>query len=170
MTRILDNRSLVGIDPTPRGLAFVFFERGELLDWGTWRDDGRELGLLDRLLDGCAADVLVLEDPAGPLCQRRPRMRQLLRVMARHGRARGLEVRMVAREDVRREWAAQGLRRKDAIASQVAKRFPELAPLVPRPRKSYRSEEARAQIFDAVSLVLHACSVSDKLSRVPQGA
>jgi hypothetical protein len=33
--------------------------------------------------------------------------------------------------------------------------FPEIEPLIPRRRKVYRSEQARADIFDAVSLVLY---------------
>ena len=61
MTQIADQRSIVGVDPGSRGLAFVFFERGTLLDWGTRRRDGDELALLDRLLDRCNAEVLVLK-------------------------------------------------------------------------------------------------------------
>jgi hypothetical protein len=158
MTKIEDERTIVGIDPTHRGLAFVFFEQGRLLDWGTWRDDENELALLDRVLDGCAADVLVLEDPTAPGCLRRPRVAQLLRNLEHHALRRGRTVIKVAREDVRQDWKAQGVKSKHAVATAIAERFPDLAMILPRPRKVYRSEDPRIQIFDAASLVLFACS------------
>lgn len=160
MTRIGDERSIVGIDPTHRGLAFVFFEEGVLIDWGTWRDDGNELALLDRLLDGCAADVLVLEDRDADGCRRKPRVRELLHALERHARQRGHAVIKIAREDVRREWKARGLKSKQAIAAAIAERFTDLAMILPAPRKVYRSEDARVQIFDAASLVLLACALA----------
>jgi hypothetical protein len=46
--------------------------------------------------------------------------------------------------------------RKHAVAKGIAEDFPVLEPLVPRPRKFYMDEEARVQVFDAASLVLHA--------------
>ena len=42
------------------------------------------------------------------------------------------------------------------MAAAIAALFPELEPIVPRKRKVYRSEEARAEIFDAISLALRA--------------
>jgi hypothetical protein len=160
MTRLLDRRSIVAIDPSDRGLAFVFFEEGRLIDWGTWRDDGNELALLDRLLDGCAADVLVLEDPSAPGCRRKARVRELLRMLERNARRGGRTVFKVARDSVRSEWKAQGCRTKQQVAAAIAERFPELETVVPPPRKVYRSEDSRVQLFDAASLVLHAFGTS----------
>lgn len=156
MTEISDRRFIVGIDPTPRGLAFVCFESGELLDWGTRRSDGGASSALDRLLTATKADVLVLEDPDASRCERRPRMKRLLKELAAHARSRGLDVRLVSRYAVRSEWAKQGRTRKHTVAAAIAESFPEIDVLVPRARKVYRSEEARAEIFDALSLVLHA--------------
>jgi hypothetical protein len=156
MTQIVDQRSIVGVDPGSRGLAFVFFERGRLLDWGTRRRDGDELALLDQLLDRCNAEVLVLEDPDAARSERRPRVRRLLRLMARHAAERGVIVQTVCRYDVRQAWAACGRTRKHAVAAEIGTMFPEIEPLVPRIRKFYNGEQARADIFDAVSLILHA--------------
>jgi hypothetical protein len=156
MTRIADNRSIVAIDPTPRGLAFAFFESGELLDWGTRRSDGSELAVLERLLGGFKADVLVLENPDAAGSERRPRMRVVLRRLAEDALTRGVAVVTVGRRDVREEYGRQGVTRKHGVAAAIAALFPEVEPLVPRVRKVYRSEEARAEIFDAISLVLHA--------------
>ena len=156
MTQIADQRSIVGVDPCSRGLAFVFFERGMLLDWGTRRRDGDELALLDQLLDRCNAEVLVLEDPDAPRSERRPRVRRLLRLMARHAAERGVTVQTVCRYDVRQAWAARGRTTKHAVAAEIGTMFPEIEPLVPRIRKVFNAEQARADIFDSVSLVLHA--------------
>ena len=170
MTRIADERLIVGIDPTSRGLAFVFFESGELLDWGTRRNDGNELHLLDRLLDTFKADVLVLEDGDAPRSERRPRVRRLLRLMTEHARSRGIVVVTVSRHDVREEWANRGMSTKHTVAVAIGAMFPEVEMLVPRKRKVYWSEEARAEIFDAISLVLHAFPVDPADAEAEQAA
>lgn len=170
MTRIIDQRSVIAIDPNSRGLAFAFFEGGDLLDWGTRRDDGHELDLLDRLLRSYRADLVVLEDPDAPRSERRPRMRRLLRLMARQAREHGTAMVTVSRYAVRQEWARGGFTTKHAVAKEIGAMFPEIEPLVPRRRKVFRSEQARTEIFDAVSLVVHACGVQqagEAISRAP---
>jgi hypothetical protein len=168
MTQIADERSIVSVDPGSRGLAFVFFERGMLLDWGTRRRDGDELALLDQLLDRCNAEVLVLEDPDAARSERRPRVRRLLRLMARHAAERGVIVQTVCRYDVRQAWAARGRTRKHAVAAEIGAMFPEIEPLVPRIRKVYNGEQARADIFDAVSLVLHVFRIQAPSAPEPE--
>jgi len=156
--RLHDRRSIVGIDPTPRGIAFVFFELGELMDWGTFEDDptdAAQLGLLDGILDGCAADVLVLEDADAEGSRRKPRMRHLLRLFAKHATRRGVSVVKVPRADVHQAWAKRGITTKEAVAAAIGDYFPEIAHLVPPKRKTGWNETDRVNIFDAASLVLH---------------
>lgn len=156
--RLADGRSIVAIDPTTRGIAFVFFENGEVMDWGeriSKREAEDELRIIDRLVDGCAADVLVLEDPDAEGCLRRPRIRSLLRAIARHGRRRGVAVLAVSRGDVRSSWAMRGVTNKEDIAAKLADRFSELQGVVPPRRKAWASEAPRVNVFDAASLVLH---------------
>jgi hypothetical protein len=156
--RLRDHRSIVGIDPTPRGIAFVFFERGELLDWSHLEDDTEDevqLVLLDRILDGCAADALILEDPDAEGAKRKPRMAHLLRLFATHAKRRSIDVVRVARRDVHDVWAARGLTTKESAAAAIAEVLPELAHLVPPKRKTGWNEADRVNIFDAVSLVLY---------------
>jgi hypothetical protein len=156
--RLHDERSIVGIDPTPRGIAYVFFERGELLDWGTLEDDPEDavqLALLDRILDGCAADVLVLEDPDADGSKRKPRMAHLLRLFAKHARARGLVAIRISRAAVHEAWAKRGLTTKEAVAAAIGELLPELEHLVPPKRKTGWNEADRVNIFDAASLVLY---------------
>lgn len=156
MKALSDERCILGVDPNSRGLAFVSFENGQLLDWGTRRRDGDELAVLDELLDRSAADVLVLEDWDAPRCERRARMRRLLRTLADRARARGVSVVPVSRYEVRLAWKNLGVTTKHGVALQIAGRFSELEPVLPRPRKRYQPEQARMDIFDAASLVTHA--------------
>jgi hypothetical protein len=157
MTIPYGQRSVVAIDPTPRGIAYVFFENGELLDCsqrGTTAEEREILAAVDEVLDGCAADVLVLEDPDVPSTRRHPRMQHVLRLITSHVRKRGIPVVQVEREEVRASWAGRGVTTKEAIAAAIAERYPLLAPFVPPPRKYPDSEDARVNLFDAASIAI----------------
>jgi hypothetical protein len=167
MTIPYGQRSVVAIDPTPKGIAYVFFENGELLDCAqrsTTADEREILAAVDEILSGCAADILVLEDPDVGSTRRHPRMRHVLRLVTSHVRKRGIPVVQVAREEVRAAWAARGLTTKEAIAAAIAERYPLLAPFVPPPRKYPASEDARVNLFDAASLALSLLEPSAAIS------
>jgi hypothetical protein len=157
MNCITERRSVVGIDVTTKGLAYIFFENGRLIDWQSMgRGEGKsDLALVDRIVDGCAADIVVIEDFDAEGCRLGSRARSVLRDIARHVRARGLRVRLVARREVTEAWNTRGKRNKQEIASAIAELFPELAPLVPPPRRNFDPEAERMNIFDALTLVLH---------------
>jgi hypothetical protein len=161
MKRLTDPRAILGIDPTKRGLAFVFFEGGQLIDWGI-RHAGSEIANFEAILNLCPADVIVLEDPDAERSERRPRMRNVLSRLARAAERRGLVVVKVSRFDVRRGWREREVTRKHSVAKAIAQEFPALEVFVPRPRiKAYMDEEARVQVFDAASLVLHAFGTAE---------
>lgn len=166
--KIGDRRSILGIDPTKRGLAFVFFEYGELIDWGTRSaksDPEAWLLVLGEILTTLAAEVVVLEDPDVQGCVRRPRIRTCLRAAASHAKGSDLVVLRVSRIRVRQAWKALGNRSKQSVAERLADDFPELGPLVPPPRKVFMDEDARLQIFDALTLVLAASDRAFLVSR-----
>jgi hypothetical protein len=155
MKRLIDSRAILGIDPTKRGLAFVYFENGHLIDWGI-RQAGNDIANFEAILKLCPADVIVLEDGVAERSERRPQMRKALSRLTRAAARQGLEVVWVSRFAVRREWRERGVTRKHAVAKAIAEDFPALEVFVPRPRsKPYMDEEARVQVFDAASLVLH---------------
>jgi hypothetical protein len=157
MKSVADPRAILGIDPTKRGLAFAFFENGQLIDWGMRGAAGNEIASFEAILDLCPSDVIVLEDPDAEGSERRPQMRKSLLRLARAAAARGLLVVRVSRFEVRQGWRVRGVTRKHAVAKAIAEDFPALEVFVPRPRiKPYMDEEARVQVFDAASLVLHA--------------
>jgi hypothetical protein len=156
MSQIAERRSIVGIDVTTKGLAYIFFENGRLIDWQSLgRGEGKsDLALVDRVIDGCAADIVVVEDPDADGCRRGTRARAVLRDIARHVRARGFRVRLVAKAEVSAAWAVRGRRNKQEIASAIGEIFPEFAPLVPPPRRNFDPEAERVNLFDALALVL----------------
>lgn len=154
--KLTDVRAILAVDPTSRGLAFAFFESGELLDWGTRHVEGNDIAALDRILELCPAHVLVIEDVTAPRCLRRARVRKVLGTIERAARSRGLDVRKVSAYDALRAWAARGCVNKSEIAQAMAREIPELEIVLPRPRGKYRSEQARMSIFDAASLAIYA--------------
>jgi hypothetical protein len=159
-------QAILGVDPTPRGLAFVSFEDGTVQDWGTRLVDSAEDALrgLDVILLLCGSEVVVIEDVDAPGSVRRPRIRIILRQLADHARRRGIEVVTVPREAVYEAWSARGLTNKYSIAQEIGKEFPDLEPLVPPPRKHYDVEPAKVHLFDAASLVLHAFGAEENPS------
>jgi len=160
--RAADPRAVLGIDPTSRGLAFAFFEEGNLLDWGTRRVEGDDLAALDRILALCPAEVIAIEDVHAKGCLRRARVKRLLAALAMHAKARGMEVRTVPRERVLRSWMARQGARKDTMAQTIASEFPVLDMVLPRARGKYRSEVARTAIFDAASFAIDALGASSE--------
>jgi hypothetical protein len=151
-----DDRVILAIDPTSRGLAFACFEAGEILDWGTRRVEGDDLAALDRILVLCPADLLVIEDTAANHCLRRPRVKRVLAAIERHAHARGIELRKVSAYAALRSWMRRGIANKSEMAKAIAEEFPPLETVVPRPRGKYRSEQARMGIFDAAALATYA--------------
>jgi len=159
MTVIGESQSILAADPTHDGIAFVYVDRGRPLDWGTRRNDGHELEVFERLVDDYVPTIVVLEDTSASGCERRARMRYLLRRFAARAEARGIRVIKVSRGAVRDSWRSAGVTRKQAAAVRIAQQFPDLLPLVPRPRKHSR-EVPRERLFGALALVLHAFGVS----------
>lgn len=148
--------TIVGIDPTARGLAFVVFHNGRVFDWGTRGGRGQEIRVTKNLVDLYQPDVLVVEDPDAKFCELRPRSKKMIRSIAAAMRRKGVKLILVSRHSVRLSWRARGVKRKEAVAGQIAKLFPAIEYLVPRPRKVYETEVRRIHIFDAISLVLNA--------------
>lgn len=155
MNRLRDERAILGIDPSSRGLAFSFFEAGRLLDWGLHRMSRDQLTAVDELLDRYRPDVVILEEPDALRSERRSVMRRLLRRTSTHAASRGIAVIPVSRHEVRQIWAKRGVTSKYVTAAEIARVFPEVDYLVLPPRKSFQTEQARADIFDAISLILH---------------
>src|SRR5437016_798076 len=114
MTMLRNKCAILGIDPTPRGLAFVSFEDGGVQDWGTRMASSMDgmTAALDVLVDRCGANVIIIEHERAKNCRRKMRMRVALRQLAAHARKRGLQLVVVPREAVTSAWLARGMRTK----------------------------------------------------------
>jgi hypothetical protein len=60
-----------------------------------------------------------------------------------------------------RAWRERGVTNKHGVAKAIAGMFSEIEPLVPREKKPFQSLETRADIFDALSLAVHACAIEE---------
>jgi hypothetical protein len=152
-------KRVLAIDPTHRGFGYVIFEGPEfLIDWGVRHVEGPKnkasTAAAAELITRYHPRIMVLEDVAAKGCRRRRRVRELVEVLDRYGRERGLTVRKVAQARVKRTFLPLGIRNKNQMARFVAAQFPELARCVPPERKPWMSEDTRMAIFDAAAFAL----------------
>jgi hypothetical protein len=96
--------------------------------------------------------VLVVEDYAAKGSRRCGRVRELIDEISKHAVTRNVKVRSFSRLKLKQAFVEADAKNKYEIAITIAKRFPELAPRLPRFRKPWMSEDYRMSIFDAVAL------------------
>jgi Holliday junction resolvasome RuvABC endonuclease subunit len=158
MTR-LRNIRVLAIDPSTRGFGFAVLEGPErLIDWGvkeTRTDKNRRaLKLMAELIEIYHPRVVVLEDYSGKGSRRCDRASELIEQVSKLAWKRNIRVKRFSKADVKQTFAGSGAKMKYEIAIAISKRFPELAPRLPRFRKPWMSEDYRMSIFDAVALGL----------------
>jgi hypothetical protein len=83
---------------------------------------------------------------------------ELIKAISELAEKRSLRVETFSGSQVKKAFAEYGATNKYEIAVAIDKRFPELAPRLPRFRKPWMSEDYRMSIFDAVGLGF--CSLS----------
>jgi hypothetical protein len=152
-------KRVMAIDPVTRGFGFVVFEGPEqLVDWAVVETkankESRSLRRVADLFVRYRPDVLVLEDPTGRGSRRCARVRKLLDKVERVAAKESVVVRRLSRGRVRRAFSGSGAKTKYEIAGEIAKRFPELVPRLPRFRKPWMTEDDRMSLFDAASFGL----------------
>ncbi len=129
-----------------------------LIDWGVRHVEGPKnkasIAAAGELISRYHPQIMILEDVLAKGCRRRKRVRELVEVLDRYGRERGLTVRKVAQARVKKLFLPLGIRNKDQMARFVATRFPELARYLPPERKPWMSEDLRTAIFDAAAFAL----------------
>lgn len=145
------NSIVLAIDPTSRGFAFAVLEAPAfLVDWGSKsaRGSGGVVRKVDALLSRYQPDVLVLEDLAAKGARRRKRARREVGSIERRALKRGVRVEKISRLAVRDTFAPE--KSKYEVAVRLAETFPVLANRLPRKRNTWRPEEARMSVFDAL--------------------
>jgi hypothetical protein len=148
------NTVLLAIDPTSRGFAFAVLETPAfLLDWGSKSAPANNRDLprkVDELLSRYQPDVLVLEDLGAKGARRRKRARREIGSIERRALKRGVRVKRVSRLAVLDTFGPG--KSKYVVAVRLAEIFPVLANRLPRKRNTWRPEEARMSIFDALGI------------------
>src|SRR5215510_13203187 len=147
---------VLAIDPSTRGFGFAILEGPDrLIDWGvkeTKTDKKkRSLKLIAELMERYQPRVIVLEDFEGKGSRRCQRVGELIKDISKVALKRGIRVKSISRLKVKQAFSESGASNKQEIAVAIAKRFPELAPRLPRFRKPWMSEDYRMSIFDAVA-------------------
>jgi len=124
-----------------------------LVDWGsksTTTGSGSLVRKVDALLSRYKPDVLVLEDLGAEGARRRVRARKEIQAMERLALTRGVRVKRVSRLGVRDNFAPG--KSKYEVALRLAEIFPVLANRLPRKRNTWRPEEVRMSVFDALGI------------------
>lgn len=150
---------VLAVDPSIGGVGFAVMEGPEeLIDWGLKTVKGNKnaecLKKVAQLSDRYAPDVIVAEDCRHKGSRRSLRVRELLKSIQAFASKSKIRVQTVPRAAVRKALSrnANSPLTNYEIAHEIAKRFPELAPRLPRFRKPWMSEDERMCIFDAVGL------------------
>lgn len=153
---------VLAVDPTSFGLSFAVLEdQDRLVDWGgRWRaSKSRNAQCVDAvvaLMRSYEPDLLVLEDCVARGSRRCGRVQNLIRELRRVAASRTLPVLLVPPPALRQTCAGSPRATKHEVALALTKRFPELAQQLPPPRKTWMSEDARMNVFDAAALAVTA--------------
>lgn len=150
---------ILAVFPSTRGFGFAVFEGPqELIDWGVKcaprKQNAEHRVKLHALLEWYRPDVLILEDFTGDGSRKSPRVRRVIRSMARVANKRKIALASFSRSMIRQAFSEADAFTKHEIAKAIAGNLPELAPHLPPKRKLWMSEDYRMSIFDAASLAL----------------
>ena len=153
-------KRVLALDVRPRSFGYALFEGPErLLDWGarSFRKGVNAVQIplaqkIEALLDECDPTVVVTKEAPQRIKINSGKRRKKLDVIVRKAKRGRIPVRVLGRSAVRAVFAGNGLQTKHQVASALAERFAELAPILPPKRKPWQSEDYRTSIFDAAAL------------------
>lgn len=158
-------RRVLGIDPSTRSVAFALLEGPDcLIDWGTKStgkaDSARALEVIGALVERFHPQILAIEDSKSRGSRRCPRVRKLLDDLASI-LPPSVTIRRISSRRLALASQNSHPQTKYQRALDLAKRFPELQPRLPRFRKPWMSEDVRVNVFDALGFAL-ACFPADR--------
>lgn len=160
-------KRILAMDPTHEGFAFALFETDptRIIDWEIVRGGKHireQLNHAARIMERHRPNVLVVEETR--TSDRSTTAKIMIVGLQSQARRLGIRVKSVSRESVRDTFARETAVNKHQIAELIAKQFPELKRIVPRPRMEeigglmypMRSEEYWMGVFDAAAIALVA--------------
>lgn len=150
---------ILSLVPAGKHLGYAFFEGAQLIDWGVRhlgrRGQGNQpaakrLNLIDDLIHRYEPEIVVLPATAN---SRSPRGRfvSAIQLLVEAGSA---EVELCSSEAMKQCFSIltdTDRPTQHAVMASVATLFPELEPLVPRPRRVWESRDYWTPMFDAMS-------------------
>jgi Holliday junction resolvasome RuvABC endonuclease subunit len=115
----------------------------------------RSLVHIEKLITRYQPDVLILQDVNAKGTHRAPRIKALHRKVTALAKKNKLKVVTISGKELRIALLGNEAGTKQEMAELLAKNLPaELASRLPPKRKSWQSEDARMDIFEAVGLAL----------------
>jgi hypothetical protein len=150
---------VLGIALNTRGFGYGLFESPQVpVDWGTKAVRGdknrKSVKRFRELIEQFRPDVLVIEDPTAPSSRRHPRIKVLTSKIVELALENDITVKLLPRTKVLKHFEPFGATTKYKIAVKICALFPELEPILPRPRKMWEAENPRLSIFDAIALIV----------------
>jgi len=150
---------ILAIDPTTCGFGFVVLEgQMSLVDWGVKRakrdKNAKCLAKVLDLIRQYQPTVIVFEDCSGRESRRHERIKEFLEEVKNLATNNKIKTRKVSRHTLKKTFASERASSRYEIATVIAKRLPDLAPLLPPRRQPWMSEDARMHIFNAAAMVL----------------
>jgi hypothetical protein len=149
---------VLAIYPYRKGFGFAVFSGVDLVDWGLARvystHEEEVLIRVQVLIERHQACALATED--GTNSRRGDRSRRLVERMIGYGRLRGLQVMTVSRDVAREVFGLDGRATNHDLSVRLASYFIELQQILPTKRRFYDSEDARTNVFRAVSIAAAA--------------
>lgn len=159
---------VLAIDPCRKGFGFALLEGNRrLLDWGlaqVWTGNDREfLARVETLIERYSPAILVLQEPK----DRRRSLRAVRRIRLLGHRAASfcVRLRLVSSHRVKDRFAGEAVTKQE-VAMVIARLFPELEILIPRPRRPWMSEDDRMNVFDAVALAMVALAGGGRMGQL----
>lgn len=163
---------MLAIAPSSRGFGFAVMEsEGVLIDWGVKSVSGsknaQSVDQIGSLITQYEPTQVVFEDLLSPGVRRAPRIHALIGDIAELAVQKGVKIKRIKRQHVRRSLFQKGKATKQTIAEELGRRYPnELGFSVPGKRKPWMSQDYRMDMFDAVALA--ECFVKQKRTATPE--
>lgn len=165
---------ILGISPNTRGIGFAVLEYdNKLIDWGVKylphrrkvlpqskpvckfnernQKNTNYLRVAENLINFYVPDIVVFEDWTARTSKRSDRFKRLLYQISLLVTKLKLPSHGYSRFQLQKHFADYKIKTKHEIATFLTHLFPELLPLLPEKRKPWVSEDARMNIFVALS-------------------
>jgi len=160
MSSQTNDRRVLALDVRPRSFGYVVFEGPDrLLDWGvrSFRKGVNSVRVplatkIAALMEEFDPAIVVTKEAPSRKKVNRAKSRRILDVIRHKASICGIQTRVFKRRTVKNLFGGQVRLTKYQIATALAERFAELAPILPPKRKPWQSEDYRMSIFDAAAL------------------